>query len=168
MIAEKVTLDLFTPPDVEDAHRLWGANCGPAALAAMIGLPLAEVRHCFPDFPGYTNFTLMQAALSLAHRIDYWVGMQRWPGPGHYGVLQVQIEGPWTDIGVPPAAALPHTHWVAVEGDGLIYDINAGWLTREQWDAAIVPALLSSHRRSTGLSPRRGLFFNRGTRAANS
>ena len=35
----------FTADDAHRAHREWGANCGPTAIAAICRLTLDEVRH---------------------------------------------------------------------------------------------------------------------------
>lgn len=53
----------FTLADLERANDAWGANCGPASLAAICGLTLDEARAHFPDFPGYTNQLTMFSAL---------------------------------------------------------------------------------------------------------
>jgi hypothetical protein len=36
--------DLYVPPDSDEAIAAWGANCGPHAIAAVLGVPLATVH----------------------------------------------------------------------------------------------------------------------------
>ena len=142
--------------EAEAAHAKWGANCGPAALAAIMGLTLDQVRPHMGDFEskGYTNPTLMFAALdSIGRRwrrarcVDTPFGM-RWPD---YGLVRVQWEGPWTAPGVPLRARYRFTHWVAAarEGAGVaVFDVNAsgngsGWCSVEDWESVVVPWILS-------------------------
>jgi hypothetical protein len=129
---------LFSPPDVEQASDEWGANCGPAALAAITGRTLAQVRPVVEasDFEqrGYMNPTHVKTALSaLGLRFTVhgsWV---------RRGLLFVQWGGPWLKPGVPIGAAYRNTHWIAVDG-AWVYDVNAshtahgGWIMRSAWD----------------------------------
>lgn len=160
----------YVPPDVMEAYGAWGASCGPASLAAFCRVPVMAVRDSFPEFEAkrFVNLTMMRTAFDLARFEQYAVTFNRWPRADELGLLQVLIEGPWSEPGVPEQAALKHTHWVAVDGAEMMYDINSdrGWLTRAQWEAQIVPLLMQAHKRSTGVMPRRGMYFIRGTRAA--
>lgn len=54
--------DLFVPVDVCEANDAWGANCGPGALAAMLGIPCSDVRRYIADFRGYLNASQMADA----------------------------------------------------------------------------------------------------------
>jgi hypothetical protein len=156
----------FTIDDAERAHDEWGANCGPGALAAILGLTLDEVRPHMGDFErkGYTNPTLMLAALDSAGA--KWRKRQLGPnrvtggtvtflGFPLYGLARIQWEGPWTKPGVPMAARYRHTHWVGVaHGDSVrdvgIFDINCmnngtGWVSLENWRDIVVPYILQEY-----------------------
>lgn len=167
---------LYVPADVEEAYRLHKANCGPAALAAILERPVEEVMSYFgPNWPGFTNPTRMLEAVKHAcwdlrsdeRRLGYAtfpkvraIDVRRephpderpWPAPG---VALIQWGGSWTRPGVPVAAAYQHTHWVAAQHDAggtlMVYDINAGdgkggWLSRAEWARTIVPSLLDLHK----------------------
>src|ERR1700733_3262170 len=67
----------FTPDDVLRAHDAWGCSCGPAALAACLGVDLDAVRRLVaPEFEQrrYMNTTMMLAALARA-------GCRSWQTP---------------------------------------------------------------------------------------
>lgn len=157
----------FTLADLEHANATWRCNCGPAALAAICDLTLDEVRRHFPNFPGYTNPTLMFAALRSTGR--KWSAMQRgfggaplpWP---RYGLARIQWEMP---PGVPARALYRYTHWVGVsQGTGSrgqhlidIFDVNTvgngrpledGWGPLAWWVSEIVPLLTADIPRATG------------------
>ncbi len=141
----------FTADDAERAFDKWGCNCGPAAIAAICGLTLDEVRPHMGDFEarGYTNPTLMWAVLRS-------IGIKWWevkpPGPWpEYGLCRVQWEGPWTEPGVPMRARYRHTHWVGAHtresGEIGVFDINAigngsGWSSLNDWREKLVPWIL--------------------------
>lgn len=146
----------FTLADARAATDAWGANCGPGALAAILGLSLDAVHPHLKKFDQkhYTNPAMMRGALqSLKVDHDWKVG--RFGLFPRYGLARVQWEGPWTVPGVPVAAAYRHTHWVGSARldrsvsdphDVKIFDINAicvgGWIDLPQWSAQLVPWLL--------------------------
>jgi hypothetical protein len=145
---------VITAEDAVRAYDEWGCNCGPAAIAATLGLTLDQVRPHMGDFEakGYTNPTLMWRALqSIGVRFAYRVGhlgRENWPS---FGLARIQWEGPWTKPGVPPRAAYRNTHWVGVNARNRervgIFDINAlgngtGWCAAADWIAHIVPWIL--------------------------
>jgi len=157
----------FTAADLDAAHAAWGCNCGPGAVAAMLGLTLEEIRPHLGDFEpkGYTNPSLMWsilAALRVPHGRSVAgdndaavrpVEAQPWPS---YGLCRIQWHGPWTRPGVPLQARYRHTHWIGVqrrEGnprDVGVWDVNAmaatsdgqGWTSAEAWAERIVPWIL--------------------------
>lgn len=153
----------FSVAEAEAAHAAWGANCGPTALAAVLGLTLDQVRPAIPRFEerGYTNPTMMQAALDELSR--GWRQL-RLDEPLRYGLCRVQWGGPWFDPGVPVAATYRHTHWVGyvgsesqiygmpigrlwpVEEGAQVFDVNAlcagGWIPMREWADELVPWLL--------------------------
>lgn len=142
----------FTAEDADAAYQTWGANCGPGAIAGVLGMTLDEVRPFLGDFErrGYTNPTLMWAILnnlcsewkSQPGRLKPFV----WP---RFGLARVQWEGPWTQAGVPMTARYRHTHWVGscvTYEDTWIFDINCicvgGWVHFSEWHTKVVPWLL--------------------------
>ncbi len=155
----------FDLADAESAYREWGCNCGPTAVAAVLGRTLDEVRPHLGDFESkrYTNPTLMYRALRSLGAT--WVPIVRslldprpivgWP---RLGLVRIQWEGPWTAPGVPLRARYRHTHWVgaATSGDEVgIWDCNAlnngsGWVALAGWESVVVPWILSNHPRATG------------------
>jgi len=146
-----------TLDDVTRAYEEWGANCGPAAISAMLNRPLDEVRPHMGDFErkGYTNPTLMWATLErlgvrFAHRGRNYDGRVDWPT---FGLARIQWEGPWTRPGVPIRARYRHTHWVGVDARNRaeigIFDVNAigngtGWCALADWQQTIVPFILDN------------------------
>ena len=167
---------LFAPNDVVTANAAWAANCGPAALGAVLRCDLSPLRRLFPRFPArcYTTLTDLKSALGtlcaerpgrhFSHR-----RLQRDDGvlpPTKHGLIQVQWTGPWTDG---PKAngkwAYLHTHLIAVSEGKWVYDINAlpedatvpgvfgneggGWLCVDDWNQTIVP-MMTQFPRATG------------------
>jgi hypothetical protein len=152
----------FTVEDAQRAHDEWGCNCGPSALAAIVGLTLDQVRQHMGDFErkGYTNPTLMLDALHSVYAAGLILGWRNvskrsgvlpgcdWP---QYGLARIQWEGPWTAPGVPMRARYRHTHWVGAaqvphRGIG-IFDINcinnvSGWVAVSEWRQTVVPWIL--------------------------
>ena len=147
----------FTAADAVRAYDAWGCNCGPGALAAVLGISLDEVRPMIPDFDAkrYTNPTMMNVALRASGREWKKVGAV-WPA---YGLVRLQWEGPWTEPGVPMAARYRYTHWVgswitSTRGHG-VFDINCmnngtGWALRDDWEREIVPAITAQYKRASG------------------
>jgi hypothetical protein len=138
---------------LEDAQRAstgWGANCGPGAIAAIMGMTLDEVRPYLGDFERkrYTSPTLMREVLDRIGR-GYFFNKPplTWP---QYGLARIQWHGPWMTPGVPIGARERHTHWVASCRSGRrgigIFDINAmssgGWISLRDWGETLVPWLL--------------------------
>lgn len=111
-----------------DAAR-W-ASCGPTALAALLGRPLAELRPHFPlqrEKRTWTNLVQMKRAinslgvlgLSIADTstagLVEGVGIsltyaRAWP---RRGLAIVQFRGSWDRMPVHHAAQLTRSHWVA-------------------------------------------------------
>lgn len=126
------TRTLYTPPDAEAAFEAWGCNCGPASLAALLGLKCEGVRDAFPDFAKrhYANPTHVLAALEKLGVRARSIGPHR----PVVGLAFIQWGGPWLQPGVPVGAAYQRTHWIAVDGEA-VYDVNAqGWVSRETWE----------------------------------
>jgi hypothetical protein len=150
-----ITPPRFTLADADRAHSEWGCNCGPAALAAIVGLTLDEVRPHMGDFEqkGYTNPTMMLHALESvgaqfrSRGLADNVKLLDWP---RYGLARIQWEGPWTNPGVPIRARYRQTHWVGAahrNGDIGVFDINCinngtGWVALGEWRDIVVPYIL--------------------------
>lgn len=146
----------FTHEEACEASDTWGLNCGPAAVAAMCGLTLEEVRPHLGDFEAkrYTNPTLMWFILGrvckhFSVRSDTPGGVA-WP---EYGLARVQWEGPWTKPGVPMRARYRYTHWVgccrASAVDIGVWDVNClnngtGWVALADWKGITVPWILKT------------------------
>jgi hypothetical protein len=147
---------------MQKASNEWGANCGPGAVAGVLGMTLDDLRPHLVDFEqkGYTNPTLMWRILKgLGVRFSYRggdLGRSNWP---EFGMARVQWEGPWTQPGVPPAARYRHTHWVGShrhDGAVSVFDVNCicvgGWVTVTEWSEKVVPWLLHEcEPRASGL-----------------
>jgi hypothetical protein len=157
----------FTLDDVQRGAEEWGLNCGPAAIAAIAGTTLDELRPHLGDFESkrYTNPTLMWSILNnlklrwrniLTQCSSENQGMLAWPS---FGLARIQWEGPWTAPGVPMRVRYRHTHWVAVVTDSgwynnmepgssepNIFDVNCmcvgGWVPLSEWANSVVPWLL--------------------------
>jgi len=154
----------FTYADGERAYCRWGANCGPAALAAITGKTLDEVRPFLGDFESkrYTNPTLMFESLKrlgVRHATTYRgdvPGVKASGMPG-FGLARIQWGGGWTKPGVPMRARYRQTHWIAtVMGNNSrgVFDVNClnsgGWVSFDDWERVIVPHLTSDIPRADG------------------
>jgi hypothetical protein len=152
----------FTEAEANAAAGDWGFNCGPAAVAALCGLSIADLRPHLGDFESkcYTNPTLMWEILrnlGLHWKMSTGApGGQSWPS---YGLARIQWEGPWTAAGVPMAARYRKTHWVGCNGaNGAnigIWDVNClnngtGWVSLKDWSTIIVPAILRNYPKADG------------------
>jgi len=148
--------DLYVPTDVDEAHEAWGANCGPCALAAMLGRQVNAVRELFEPWPGYTNPTLIKRAVERAGR--RWV--LSWEKAVQAGLGFIQFQGPWEKGG--PRAEYRHTHWVALArrpwcGGGpvlMVYDAAAGeaggWVQIGAFSGLVMPLYLERMPKATG------------------
>lgn len=149
----------FTAEDADRAHAAWGSNCGPGAIAGVLGKTLDEVRPHLCDFERkrYTNPLLMWEILRGLD-VPFAVhtrGELRWPP---YGLARIQWHGPWTAPGVPARVAYRFTHWVGVAGGDTdevgIFDVNAmnsgGWISLSDWTGSLVPWLMEDEPRWDG------------------
>jgi hypothetical protein len=151
---------LYTPPDVDQAHAEWGANCGPAALAAIIGSPLAAVKDAFQRYGfgqrGYCNPSQMvQAVRDLGHSAELTrharTGIRGREFPQH-GVVFLQFTSEYIDC-LPIPAQYRLTHWIGMHsfgGDSLcVYDVNSGWEPWQDWCVEVWPRLAAANRNAT-------------------
>ena len=153
----------FTIDELNDAAKRWGCNCGPTALAVMLGLKPDDVHGHIPqfDFRRYTNPSMMQAALrslgvsyreldDAPERAPDGTATLIWP---QYGLVRIQWEGPWMQPGVPVAARYSFTHWIGVittDAGHMIFDCNGGWFTPAEWAVEVVGPITSEIKRATG------------------
>ena len=150
-------MSLYNPPDIDEAHEQWRANCGPCAVAAVLGRDMGKVRELFEPWPGYSNPTLIRRAVERA-------GKRLLPATietVETGLGFVQFEGPWEAGGA--RAAYRHTHWVGLarrsRHDGeppqiFVYDAAAhevgGWITLEAFGRVGIPMYLEDEPKATG------------------
>lgn len=147
----------ITGQEADAAYEAWGCNCGPGAIAAIMGMSLDDVRPLLGDFEKkrYTNPTLMWDILDRIGRPWRKIGTD-WPT---FGLARIQWEGPWSEPGQNPKWGYRQTHWVASwitteRGHG-IFDINmtgngTGWGSRKHWEQIIVPLLVEATPRANG------------------
>jgi hypothetical protein len=124
---------IYSPTDVDAAYDDWGANCGPATLAAILGCEVEAVRRFMDsgwERRRYTNLMHMHAALRNAG-VQHRSTADKLP---RRGLAFIQFCGPWTEPGKPIASAYRHTHWIGIDGT-MVYDVNAGdsWVEFELW-----------------------------------
>lgn len=125
------------------AHEQHGASCGHFALAAALGVDLPEVLGFLPDGQSWCSVRTMEDALRRTGKL--W----RCQGEIRQGIMLVQGLGSWMGAGVPFAARLARTHWVAVapsdEGSGsMIADANGThWVPIETWEQTILKTILA-------------------------
>lgn len=146
-MSPQIAIPLYRPTDAEQAFEEWGANCGPAAMAAICGMQLSEIRKHMPNFPGYTTPSIvLQTLRSAGLKCDYGVERQ-WP---LRGLVCIQFGGPWMEKGAHWAEPYKRTHYIGVMYDA-VYDVNCdGWGTRAEWEAEIAPWLGGFHKKWDG------------------
>lgn len=139
----------YLPTDVLAEYESWGANCGPGAIAAVLGLDVKDVRRLVQPFRGFMNPTEVMRAFRTAGRKP-----EKIDRPRTAGLAYVQWKGPWEKGGA--RACYAHTHWIAyrVYSPSRVdfYDVNAGkagdWLWEKHWSERVAPKLYP--KRCTG------------------
>ena len=119
------------------ANRMFGANCGPGALAASLSLETLNVMQFFPHFPErpFTSVVHMRAAFARC-RLQTLEGRDL----PKYGVALLQFEGAWTDTATKPIWIARYRHWIAVRGQA-VYDVNfRQWIDLAQWELGVIDA----------------------------
>ena len=145
----------FTWEDANRAQEEWGANCGPGAVALMLGWTLDEIRPYMGDFEKKTLHQHHAHAPGAGqYRRHLEQGQTKvnpdngWP---EFGLVRIQWHGPWMNHW---AGKQRHTHWVGAAtcqstGTVLVFDINTlseinetGGCTLDRWRMSIVPWIL--------------------------
>ncbi|WP_052362219.1 hypothetical protein [Geminisphaera colitermitum] len=165
----KYPVTAFTPEDTSRASEAWGCNCGPGALAAILGLTLDDVRPHIPNFEQrhYTNPSMMESALrslgvgfrNVDDGHDRTDGILTLPA---YGLVRVQWDGPWMrpKPGRERWALMDqykHTHWIATARlpdmpdptMTWVFDINFGWTDLDWWADVGVKEITSWYPKAT-------------------
>lgn len=144
----------YSPPDVTEATRRLGANCGPASFGAVCRRPVNEAMRFFPQFPArdWTTIGDMRRALHTA------------------GIVHVEAGGDLPDFGLAllqfklnnrpahPLYSLSLTHWVGVY-HGCFYDVNwQGWLPIPVWQEVVLSQMRFGRRPVIGWEVRNSLM----------
>ena len=145
---------LRAPTDVMTANRLFGANCGPAAFAALLSLQTCDVMQFFAHFETrkFTTCRDMTRALNACG-----IGFVTEFDLPEFGFVLIQIEGPWTRYRNAARWSDRYTHWVGV-CDDRIYDINGSeWLSLPAWEKHVLSALIAATPGANGWSVKRSV-----------
>jgi hypothetical protein len=163
---------LYEPSDVDEQWKEWGANCGPSAIAALVGREVKDVRAAVEHaaggekskkkgrsgrWLGYMHaghlISVLQAFGLDPKRTNFAPKQGRWP---RKGLAMIQTEGPWCHPPAKPTARFRYTHTVAVIDAGpplgvLVYDGNAeGWAKEEWWAEHVMKKLVKLEKGATG------------------
>ncbi|MDB6033133.1 MAG: hypothetical protein JWM16_3471 [Verrucomicrobiales bacterium] len=154
----------FVPWDIEVARLNFGANCGPVSFAALSGTEVCRVISHFPHFEhsAWTNLTQMLRALDSA-RCNAEVRRREFP---KRGLALIQWLGPWTRTNFFSRWSLPHTHWVAVDGDWIFDNTAEKWQTLREWGNSVAVDYITRIPRATGWAVKYGLEIKRKTEPA--
>jgi hypothetical protein len=167
-------LQLCGVGDVNAAYYTWGSTCGPAALAAALGLQLSDVRAAVSpggSFKGYMGVADLKDAIPRAGgRI-----VRTWSRPekstleqtdGAPILVLLRFLGPWDEIPNERVRARvqatyrhlicyrhgyfgPLTHYgQRANGPGWVFDVNSDWKPMRVWARRVVPELVP--KRGTG------------------
>ena len=151
----------FDRDDSQAAADEWHCNCGPAALAAILGKGPNDVRQACEsvgfEAKRYMSPTMMKSAIPLAGgRIKRERAIRRDSGRLMFpelGLARIQFTGPWTKEGSNPKWAYRQTHWVASWRQGRdcsIFDINGGVRSYADWVEEIVTLIIANIERADG------------------
>ena len=154
----------FTEQDAKRAFDEWRANCGPVALAAIVGMTLDQVRPHMGDFESkaYTNPALMFDVLKgIGAKFSYMTPAKALPprkGWPRSGLVRIQWEGPWTLPDATKHTRHRHTHWVGGQGSQSSYAVfdvtcmnnGTGWCSLQDWISVIAPHLMARYPRASG------------------
>lgn len=156
----------FNQSHVAEANRLWGCNCGPAALAAVLGITLEQARVAvektgFAD-RGYMNPTMMADAIGhaggkIVERMELPLDRRIACDTDYFsdgGLARIQWTGPWTAKGANHKWAYRATHWIATcrlnNVQWMVYDVNGGSMLFDHWLEHVVPEITATIKRADG------------------
>jgi hypothetical protein len=145
----------FVPWDIEMARLNFGANCGPVSFAALMKMEVCRVISYFPHFEhsNWTNLTQMLGALRST-RCDAEVLRRAFPSRG---LALIQWLGPWTERNFFSRWSLPHTHWIAVDGQWVFDHTAEKWLRLRDWAPTVAKDFISEIPRATGWAVKYGI-----------
>ncbi len=142
------------PHDVSVARAAFGANCGPAALAAILSVGVCAVMQLFPHFPARPTTSPRQMRRALETCGLHTEAIAELPG---YGLALIAAEGPWSHRGKATGWTLRYTHWVGVCGQN-VYDVNeSGWVNMESWSTSVASLFHGAWPKANGWFVRLGL-----------
>lgn len=127
----------YSPSDLDEAHALFNATCGPASFSAIYRSSVKRVMRYFPHFPSrdWTTIGDMRKALTAAG-LNHEDTENNLPKYG-LALLQLRVN----DRPLHPLYSLAQTHWVAV-CENCFYDANwGGWLPIQFWEELVLPEL---------------------------
>lgn len=145
----------FIPWDIEVARINFGANCGPASFAAVVGLEVCDALQYFPDFLDrrWCNFTHMKAALR-SRGAPFAIVRSGMP---QRGLALVQWLGPWIGSDFGGRKSLKYTHWIGVEGGRIFDHTEEEWMPLAVWKHKVARSFLQDIPGATGWAVRVGI-----------
>ena len=154
-----ITSPKFVPWDIEVARLNFGANCGPASFAALVGTEVCRVIGHFPHFEQskWTNLTQMLRAFESA---DYDTEVRHRVFPSR-GLALIQWLGPWTERDFFSRWSLPHTHWVAIEGPWVFDHTAENWQCLREWAGTVAKEFVGEIPKATGWAVKYGVEVKR-------
>jgi hypothetical protein len=120
----------------------------------MISLQVCDVMQFFAHFETrrFTTVRDMSHALQ-ACGIAFTLG----PDIPDFGLVLIQIDGPWSHLPHARRWSDKYTHWVAVR-DEEIYDVNGNeCMPVSRWKESVLPLLIGATPRATGWSVKRSV-----------
>ena len=130
------------------ALRLLGANCGPGAIAGMVGsTPAYVAKMMSPKLQKIKGTTETMLRDTLTDLGVSWHDTT--PGWVEYGIVRIQFDGAWMHSSN-PFAKYYESHWIGVcshvPKKPVVFDINAikmgGWTSLRDWTQHVLPRLL--------------------------
>lgn len=154
-VATPETESRFVPWDIAVARINFGANCGPISFAAATHREVCRVMQFFSHFEEkpWTNLTHMRAAFARAG-LETSTLRREWP---KRGVALIQWLGPWSHRDFFSCWSLPHTHWLAVDGEWVFDHTEGCWMQKEEWARDVAPLFLQEIPHATGWAVKYGL-----------
>ncbi len=167
-----VAHEFYQPSAVDEQWQEWGANCGPSAIAALVGREVKDVRAVVERLAngdknkrcgrsgwwlghmhaGHLSDTLCELGLE-PRRTNFKPGEGRWPKKG---LAMIQTEGPWCHPPSKSTARFRYTHTIAVVDAGpaigiTVYDGNVeAWVKEKWWAEKVMKGLVEGEKRATG------------------